>query len=50
MKTIVTVLGARPQFIKASVVSHALRADGRLREARTGRLDAADLQRVLAAV
>jgi UDP-GlcNAc3NAcA epimerase len=32
MKKIVTVLGARPQFIKASVVSHALRADGRLRE------------------
>jgi UDP-GlcNAc3NAcA epimerase len=28
MKKIVTVLGARPQFIKASVVSHALRASG----------------------
>lgn len=28
MKTIVTVLGARPQFIKASVVSHALAAPG----------------------
>ena len=24
MKTIVTVIGARPQFIKASVVSHAI--------------------------
>jgi UDP-GlcNAc3NAcA epimerase len=32
MKTIVTVLGARPQFIKASVVSHALAAQGGLRE------------------
>jgi UDP-GlcNAc3NAcA epimerase len=32
MKKIVTVLGARPQFIKASVVSHALRASGRLHE------------------
>jgi len=28
MKKIVTVLGARPQFIKASVVSHALRTRG----------------------
>lgn len=28
MKKIVTVLGARPQFIKASVVSHALAASG----------------------
>lgn len=32
MKKIVTVLGARPQFIKASVVSHALRTTGRLAE------------------
>lgn len=32
MKKIVTVLGARPQFIKASVVSHALRTSGGLRE------------------
>lgn len=32
MKKIVTVLGARPQFIKASVVSQALSATGRLRE------------------
>ena len=32
MKKIVTVLGARPQFIKASVVSHALRASGVLSE------------------
>ena len=32
MKKIVTVLGARPQFIKASVVSQQLRADGRLQE------------------
>lgn len=32
MKKIVTVLGARPQFIKASVVSHAMRASGRLHE------------------
>lgn len=32
MKKIVTVLGARPQFIKASVVSAAIRADGRLQE------------------
>lgn len=32
MKKIVTVLGARPQFIKASVVSHAIRIDGRLDE------------------
>jgi len=33
MKKIVTVLGARPQFIKASVVSHAIAAAGDLREA-----------------
>ena len=32
MKKIVTVLGARPQLIKASVVSHALRACGVLHE------------------
>lgn len=32
MKTIVTVIGARPQFIKASVVSHAMDAQGGLRE------------------
>ena len=32
MKKIVTVLGARPQFIKASVVSHALRSHGVLSE------------------
>jgi len=32
VKTIVTVLGARPQFIKASVVSHALAREGGLRE------------------
>jgi UDP-GlcNAc3NAcA epimerase len=32
MKTIVTVLGARPQFIKASVVSHAIAARPGLRE------------------
>ena len=32
MKKIVTVLGARPQFVKASVVSHALRDSGRIRE------------------
>ena len=32
MKKIVTVLGARPQFIKASVVSEALRATGTLKE------------------
>ncbi len=32
MKTILTVLGARPQFIKASVVSHAIARSGRLRE------------------
>ncbi|MFO1273745.1 MAG: UDP-N-acetylglucosamine 2-epimerase (non-hydrolyzing) [Rubrivivax sp.] len=32
MKTLVTVLGARPQFIKAGVVSDALRAGGALRE------------------
>lgn len=31
-KKIVTVLGARPQFIKASVVSHAMRAGGQLHE------------------
>ena len=31
-KKVVTVLGARPQFIKASVVSHALRAGGGLIE------------------
>ncbi len=29
---LLTVLGARPQFIKAAVVSHALAADGRLDE------------------
>jgi UDP-GlcNAc3NAcA epimerase len=32
MKKIITVLGARPQFIKASVVSHAIRQSGRLKE------------------
>ena len=32
MTTILTVLGARPQFIKASVVSHAMERSGRLRE------------------
>lgn len=32
MKRIVTVLGARPQFIKASVVSHAMQASGQLHE------------------
>jgi UDP-GlcNAc3NAcA epimerase len=32
MKKILTVLGARPQFIKASVVSHAFRQSGQLRE------------------
>jgi UDP-GlcNAc3NAcA epimerase len=32
MKKIVTVLGARPQFIKASVVSSALRQSGNLHE------------------
>ncbi|MBS1850175.1 MAG: UDP-N-acetylglucosamine 2-epimerase (non-hydrolyzing) [Acidobacteria bacterium] len=32
MKSLVTVLGARPQFIKAGVVSDALRAGGVLRE------------------
>lgn len=33
MKKIVTILGARPQFIKASVVSHAIHSSGRLNEA-----------------
>ena len=32
MKKIITILGARPQFIKASVVSHALRGSEHLRE------------------
>jgi UDP-GlcNAc3NAcA epimerase len=32
MKKIVTVLGARPQFIKASVVSHAMRQSNQLQE------------------
>jgi UDP-GlcNAc3NAcA epimerase len=32
MKKIVTVLGARPQFIKASVVSHAIHKSGLLNE------------------
>lgn len=32
MKKIVTVIGARPQFIKASVVSHAMRQSGKLEE------------------
>jgi len=32
-KAIVTVVGARPQFIKAAALSAALRRDGRLREA-----------------
>lgn len=30
---VLTVIGARPQFVKAAVVSHAVAADGRLREA-----------------
>lgn len=32
MKIILTVLGARPQFIKAGVVSHAFRDAGKLQE------------------
>lgn len=32
MKTVLTVVGARPQFVKASVVSHALAAVAGLRE------------------
>jgi len=32
MRTVLTVVGARPQFIKASVVSHALADSGVLRE------------------
>lgn len=32
LKKVVTVLGARPQFIKASVVSHALQSSGALTE------------------
>jgi UDP-GlcNAc3NAcA epimerase len=32
LKKIITVLGARPQFIKASVVSHAISRSGTLRE------------------
>lgn len=32
MTKIVTVLGARPQFIKSSVVSHAMRQSGKLQE------------------
>lgn len=32
MKKVLTVLGARPQFIKASVVSHAFRQSGQLQE------------------
>jgi UDP-GlcNAc3NAcA epimerase len=32
MKKILTVLGAHPQFIKASVVSHAIRVSGQLHE------------------
>jgi hypothetical protein len=32
MKKIVTVLGARPQFIKASVVSHAIRQSGQIND------------------
>ena len=32
MKKIVTVLGARPQIIKASVVSHAMRQSGQVQE------------------
>lgn len=32
MKKVLTVLGARPQFIKASVVSHAIRSSKKLKE------------------
>jgi UDP-GlcNAc3NAcA epimerase len=32
LNKIITVLGARPQFVKASVVSHALRQSGQLNE------------------
>jgi UDP-GlcNAc3NAcA epimerase len=32
MKKVVTVLGARPQFIKASLVPHAMRQSGQLHE------------------
>lgn len=36
MKQIVTILGARPQFIMASVMSHAQAQSGQLREILIG--------------